>query len=146
MPVLDEWLVGELGLFGELGFFQGPLSDRGGAFGVLGAVAGWCVGAEFQCAEFAVDDGLAFERVVLFGGEQLPAEAREFAGGRDDRDLRATADFDALVEGAERPGVLIADQAASPRTCRQLEEPCLEIRPWRAGLWPDCRTRGSMPR
>jgi hypothetical protein len=66
----------------------------------LGAVAGGRTGAELEGAEFAVNGGLAFARVVLFGGEQLPTQARELAGGRDDRDLGAAAGFDALVERA----------------------------------------------
>ena len=95
-------MVGEFGLLGELAFLNGTLFDRGGALGVLGAVSCGCAGAEFQRAEFAVDDGLAFERVVLLFGEELPAEARELAGGRDDRDLRAATGADVLVERAQR--------------------------------------------
>jgi hypothetical protein len=62
-------LVGEFGLLGELAFLKGPLLDRGCALGVLGPVPGGRAGAEFERAEFAVDGGLAFERVILLGGE-----------------------------------------------------------------------------
>ena len=69
LPVLDEALVGEFGLFGELAFEQGSLFGGGGAGSVLVAVSCGRAGAELERAEFAVDDRLAFERVVLFGGE-----------------------------------------------------------------------------
>jgi hypothetical protein len=103
-------------------------------------------GEQFERAEFATDEGLALERVVLLGVQQLPGQAGEFASGRDDCDLRATASTDALIERARRTKVLIADQAASTSRCRALEDPCLEMRSWGAGLSPDCRTRGSTPR
>jgi hypothetical protein len=103
LPVLDESLIDKFGLFCELAFLIGTLFGRGFALGVLGAASCGRAGAEFQCAEFALNDGLAFERVILLGGEQLPAEARELAGGRDDRDLRAAARSDALIERAQRP-------------------------------------------
>jgi len=106
LPVLDETLVGEFGLLGELAFLEVALFEGGGALGVLGAVPGGRAGAEFERAEFAVDDGLAFERVVLLGGEQLPAQAGKLAGGRHDRDLRAAAGAHALIERAERTGGL----------------------------------------
>ena len=98
---------------------------------MLGAVPGGGTGTQFERAEFAVDDGLAFEGVVLVGDEQLPAEGGEFARGGDDRDLCAAASAGALIERQQRSGCLklIADQAASTSTCRQAEEPCLEIRP-----------------
>ena len=62
LPVLDESLVGEFGLLGELALLGGALLLRGSAFGVLGAVAGGRARAKFECSEFAVNDGLAFER------------------------------------------------------------------------------------
>jgi hypothetical protein len=66
---LDQSLVGELGLLGECPFRESALLDRGRALAVLGAVAGRRAGAEFERAELAINDGLAFERVVLFGSE-----------------------------------------------------------------------------
>ncbi len=65
-------------MFGELSFEEGALFGGGGAGLVLGAVSCGAAGAEFERAEFALDDRLAFERVVLFGGEELPAERGEF--------------------------------------------------------------------
>jgi hypothetical protein len=62
-------LVGEFGLLGELALLNGALFDRRCAVGVLGAVPGGRAGAEFERPEFAVNDGLAFERVVLLCGE-----------------------------------------------------------------------------
>jgi F420H(2)-dependent quinone reductase len=134
-------LVGELGLFGELSFELGASLGGGGSGLALGAVAGRCAGAEFERAEFAVDDGLAFEGVVLVGGEELPAAGGEFAGGRDDRDLGAAAGTGALVERVQRPGCLIADQATSTSTCRHARIPCQVVGgAWRSiGLIPQLR-------
>ena len=69
LPVLDEALVGEFGLFDELALLDGALLRGRGAWMMLRAVAFRGAGAELKSAELAVDDRLAFERVVLFGGD-----------------------------------------------------------------------------
>ena len=99
-------MVREFGLFGEFSFKEGALLRCGCAGLVLGAVSGGGAGGQFERSEFAVDDGLAFEGVVLVGGEQLPAERGEFARGGDDRDLGAAPSACALVERAQRAGGL----------------------------------------
>ena len=77
--------------------------------------------------------GLA-EGVVLLAGEQAPEQAGELARGGDDRDLVAAAGADALVEGAQRPGLRgPRSSSASTSACRTAAEPCLEMRPWRGG-------------
>ena len=103
-------------------------------------------GGELELADLvARHRGLA-EGVVLLAGEQVPEQDGELARGGDRGDLRAAAGADALVERAQRPGRADGDQAASTSMWRTAAEPCLEIRPWRAGPWPDWRTRGSRPR
>ena len=106
LPVLDHSLVGEFGLCGELLLDDRALFCGGRAVLVLASALCGRAGAELERAEFAIDDRLSFERVVLLGGEQLPGQRREFAGGRDDRDLSAATLSDALIERAERAGCL----------------------------------------
>src|SRR3954470_2028229 len=104
LPVGDEAAVGDLGLFGEfalagafgalaVGVLGGEVSSSGSACGA---------GAQFDRAELLAGQRGALEGVVLLAGEEVPEEHGEFARNRDDRDLAAATNANALVEGAHR--------------------------------------------
>ena len=67
------------------------------------------------------------EGVVLLVGEQVPEQHAELARRRDERDLGPAPGPQALIEGAQRPGVRTTIQAASQSMWRASGEPCLEI-------------------
>jgi len=71
---------------------------------------------------------------------------RELARGGDRGDLRAAARAHALVASAHRAGRADGDPRGFDPSVGTEAEPCLVMRPWRAGLGPDWRTRGSRPR
>src|SRR5947208_2076854 len=95
------------------------------------------LGLELQPAQLAAGQRGPLECVVLFAGEQVPEQHTELSGGRHERDLRSAAGTHALIEGAQRTGVLISTQAASQSMWRASGEPCFEMRPSRAGASPD---------
>ena len=63
----------------------------------------WHAGAKLERAQLLVGQGWAGERVVLAALEHRPAQADEFASGRDDRDLHPAPSADALEERAQWP-------------------------------------------
>ena len=75
--------------------------------------------------------------LVLFAGEHAVEEDGELARDGDDRCVVAAAGADPLVEGVHGPGLLGDERAASTSAHRARGEPCLEIRPPRAGPEPD---------
>jgi hypothetical protein len=63
----------------------------------------WHAGAKLECAQLLVGQGWARECVVLAALEHRPAQADEFAGGRDDRDLHPASGADPFKERAQWP-------------------------------------------
>ena len=103
-------------------------------------------GFALQAAQLSLGDGRRRVAVVLSFCEQVPADRRELARGRAERDLGAAADLEPGVEGAQRAG------RADSGVCRLDQQParvCLAL----AGdvavagfALTDWRTRGSRPR
>ena len=84
--------------------------------------------------------------VVLAAGEQSPGDAGQLAGDGDDGHLAAAPGRHPLAEGAQRPGRAHGRVGGLAERARAAAGPSLEMRPMRAGLQPDWRTRGSRPR
>jgi hypothetical protein len=144
LPVLDESAIGGFGLRGEF-LVEPVLLPRDEDADPLPLLV-LRAGHQLEPAQLLAGERRAGEGVVLAAAEHVPGDHGELAGDRDGGDVAAAPDGDPLMEGAQRPGVRVACQAASTSMCRVSPGPCLEMRPCRAGSVPDCCTRGSSPR
>ena len=146
MTVRDELAIRLLGLLGELALTPADFLEviRGGS--AFLAPAGGHSGAELELAELLLGQRWTAERVVFALDDQMPAEHRELAGGRNDRDLHPTAGADPLIERAQWSRRL-------DRNPRRLDEHPARVRATLLGDPPvacrrsaDWRTRGLSPR
>jgi len=92
-----------LGLRGELELATTDLLQRIGAGGSLSTAVRGSTRAQFESAELLRGQRRPGERIVLALAREVPAQAGEFAGGRDDRDLHAAPGAHALEKRPERP-------------------------------------------
>src|SRR5918995_3204547 len=141
LPVLDQPAGGRLELLGELALMT--LLALAGPRPRAPAPTGGIAGDQLEPAELVAGERGPPEGVILFAGEQVPAEHAELARRRDERDLRTAPGPQALVEGAQRPRR--SDHDPGRLAKHVAREPCFEMWPWRAGASPDWRTRGSSP-
>ena len=94
----------------------------------------WHPGAQLELAELLLGQRRARERVVLTALDHRPAQARELAGGRDDRDLHPPTRADALEERAQRTRGLDRDPRGLDQHPASVRASLLGDPPMRRGL------------
>src|SRR5271168_2904998 len=104
MPVENRARVGNLCLSGELAL---GLSHR-----IVGAPDAGCLrgvalraGGDLKAPQLLLGQRGLLVGVVLFAGEQIPEQARELSGSRDDRHRMSSPRVDALIEGVKGTGL-----------------------------------------
>ncbi len=106
LPVGDLLAIGVLGLLGEVELAPADVFERARRGCALAACRDGIPAQLRELAQLLVGQGRTRERVVLAAFDHRPAQARQLAGGRDDRDLRPAPRADAHEERAQRSGDL----------------------------------------
>ncbi len=101
---------------------------------------------KLQRAPIPRDERRAGEDVILVPCEQVLGQDQEFAGCRDDGDLRTAARPEALVKGPQRPRGLHRCLVRLHQDGARLPCPRLVIAPYFVVRDPDCHMRGSTPK
>jgi hypothetical protein len=147
LPACNEPRVGALGLR-EPCLFAVPnfLAIVGMSPSLPASFGTWMSGTKFDLAQLGLEQSRTCPSVILVLLKRCQTRTtslRAVATAATDLPRRVWIRRKKARSG---PGTRAAAQAASTSMARACERPCLVIRPWWAGPFPDCRTDGFRPK